>query len=55
MFWILEMQGWATMRFPSFNRLRDTLREIRSYNKLLMGEELLSDQAIALWEDNTTP
>jgi len=37
------------------NRLRDTLREIRSYNKLLMGEELLSDQAIALWEDNTTP
>lgn len=37
------------------NRLRDTLREIRSYNKLLMGEELLSDQAIQLWEDNTTP
>jgi len=37
------------------NRLRDTLREIRSYNKLLMGEELLSDTAIQLWEDNTTP
>jgi len=37
------------------NRLRDTLLEIRSYNKLLMGEELISDQAIQLWEDNTTP
>ena len=35
------------------NNLRDTLKEIRSYNKLLMGEELLSDTAIALWEDST--
>ena len=34
------------------NNLRDTLKEIRSYNKLLMGEELLSDTAIALWEDS---
>lgn len=35
------------------NNLRDTLKEIRSYNKLLMGEELLSDTAIQLWEDST--